>query len=69
MVFCGKKSSEIDEKGQVWVWTALDTKTRLLITFFVGDRTEKSCQVFMKQLAEAIGGKRKPLFTSDELAS
>jgi len=69
VVFCGKKSSEIDEKGQVWVWTAVDAKTRLLITFFAGDRTEKSCQAFMKQLADAIGGKRKPLFTSDELAS
>jgi len=69
VVFCGKKSSEIEEKGQVWVWTAIDAKTRLLITFFAGDRTEKSCQAFMKQLADAIGGKRKPLFTSDELAS
>lgn len=40
-----------------------------MITFFVGDRTEKSCQTFMNQLAKAIGEKRKPLFTSDELAS
>ena len=51
------------------MWTALDAKARLLITFFVGDRTEKSCQAFMNQLAEAIGEKRKPFFTSDELAS
>lgn len=52
----------------MWIWTAIDAKTRLLINFFVGDRTLESCRQFMEKLTATLSGE-KPLFTSDELIS
>lgn len=70
MVFCKKKKAlSIEdfeqEYGRHWIWTALDPESKLLISFFVGQRTMDDCKIFIKDLAERI--KTKPLFTSDEL--
>ena len=53
------------EYGRTWIWTALDTNSRLLICFMVGDRTLEDCRKFLKELMTKV--KNKPLFTSDEL--
>ncbi len=53
------------EYGQTWIWTALDTNSRLLICFMVGDRTLENCRKFLKELMTRV--RNKPLFTSDEL--
>lgn len=53
-------------KGQAWIWTAIDAKTRLLIHVFVGDRTEESGREFLQEMANRLS-EDKPLFTSDEL--
>ena len=61
----------VDEKefqfqyGQTWIWTALDSDTRLIICFLVGDRTLSSCREFLQELSSRVDN--IPLCTSDEL--
>ncbi|MCP4704863.1 MAG: hypothetical protein GY865_09660, partial [candidate division Zixibacteria bacterium] len=56
---------EYQEIGKKWIWTALDTPTRLLVCFLIGDRTLKDAHCFLTDLVSRIEG--MPLFTSDEL--
>jgi IS1 family transposase len=51
--------------GQRWIWAALDSTTRLIVSYLVGDRTLDSCRAFLKQLYTRVDN--IPLFTSDEL--
>ena len=64
-----KKTSNENELqaqyGQTWIWAALDSETRLIICYLVGDRTLKSCRAFLQTVATRV--ENKPLFTSDEL--
>jgi len=53
------------EYGQTWIWAALDSNTRLIVSYLVGDRTLDSCRAFLKQLRSRVDN--IPLFTSDEL--
>jgi len=53
------------EYGRTWIWTSLDSNTRLIISFLVGKRTIEDCEKFIKDLAGRIDN--KPLFVSDEL--
>ena len=70
MVFCKKKKSA-DEKepeeaiGKKWIWTALDTTTRLIVCYLIGDRTLVDARRFLKDLISRT--EELPLFTSDEL--
>ena len=54
-----------NEYGRTWIWTALDSNSRLIISFLVGRRTLADCKKFMKYLVKRIDN--KPLFVSDEL--
>ncbi len=45
----------------------MDAETRLLVSFFIGDRTSDSGRAMIKTLVSRLSEK-KPLFTSDELA-
>jgi IS1 family transposase len=70
MDLCKKKKALSDEDfeksyGRHWIWAALDPESKLLINFFVGQRTLDACRLFIKDLVSRI--KTKPLFTSDEL--
>ncbi len=70
MGLCKKKkalSGEDFEKeyGRHWIWAALDPESKLLINFFIGQRTLEDCRLFIKDLVARI--RTKPLFTSDEL--
>lgn len=38
--------------GDVWTWTALDADTKLIISYFVGDRSSRSAVAFMTDLAD-----------------
>ena len=51
--------------GQTWIWAALDSDTRLIVCFLVGDRTLESCRKFLTELSTRVDN--IPLFTSDEL--
>jgi IS1 family transposase len=68
--FCKKKKSigekELEEElGKKWIWTALDTTTKLIVCFLIGNRTLEDAHCFLKDLTSRTEG--LPLFTSDEL--
>src|SRR3990167_4221317 len=70
MDLCKKKKSLSQEDfekefGRHWIWVSLDPESKLIINFFVGQRTLEDCRVFMDDLVSRI--RTKPLFTSDEL--
>ena len=63
-----KDSSEEDlekEYGRTWIWTSMDTKSRLIISYLIGDRTLESCYEMIFDLKARITN--IPLFVSDEL--
>lgn len=71
MVICSKKTAVSEEdqlngNGQIWVWTAIDPASKLIISHVVGDRTLEDCRCFLKDLASRLSC--KPLFVTDELA-
>lgn len=70
MDLCKKKKALSDEDfekeyGRHWIWAALDPESKLLINFFIGQRTLEDCRAFIGDLVRRI--RTKPLFTSDEL--
>ncbi len=70
MGLCKKKKNlseqELEKEfGKKWIWTALDTTTRLIVCFLIGDRTLKDARKFLKDLVSRT--EKLPLFTSDEL--
>ncbi len=54
----GKLTIECDEiwsfvshkKNQIWIWLALDVKTREIVGVFLGDRSKKSAEKLWKSL-------------------
>jgi transposase-like protein len=54
-----------NQYGQTWIWAALDSDSRMIISYMIGDRTLKSCREFLWQLSSRVDN--IPLFTSDEL--
>jgi IS1 family transposase len=70
VVLCKKKKNlseqELEQEfGKKWIWTALDTTTRLIVCFLIGDRTLEDARKFLKDLISRT--EKLPLFTSDEL--
>ena len=66
MVLCKKKKRVSEQElGKKWIWTAIDTPTRLIVCFLIGDRTLEDARQFLKDLVSRT--KHQPLFTSDEL--
>lgn len=53
------------EYGRHWIWASLDPESKLIINFFIGERSLENCKVFIGDLIKRI--RSKPLFTSDEL--
>lgn len=56
--FVGMKSKSIPEErrgepgiGDTWTWTALDPDSKLMVTWFVGDRDKASANYFIADLA------------------
>jgi IS1 family transposase len=70
MGLCKKKKSLSEEDfereyGRHWIWASLDPESKLIINFFVGQRSLDDCRAFIHDLLSRI--RTKPLFTSDEL--
>jgi len=66
MVLCKKKKRVREQElGKKWIWTAIDTPTRLIVCFLIGDRTLEDARRFLKDLVSRT--RQQPLFTSDEL--
>lgn len=49
--------------GDVWTWTALDADTKLMISYFVGDRSGESAMILADDLRSRISSERIQLTT------
>jgi IS1 family transposase len=59
--FCYAKAKNVatakaapDGAGDVWTWTAIDADTKLMISYFVGDRGAESAMILMDDLRARI---------------
>jgi IS1 family transposase len=57
------KPQDMDEAGDVWTWTALDADSKLMVSWFVGDRSGESANEFMRDVARRV--KNRIQITSD----
>lgn len=55
------------EFGDVWVWIAIDSDTKLVPAFAIGDRSKYMARVFMDDLAARL--RKRVQITSDALSS
>jgi IS1 family transposase len=53
-----------DGAGDVWTWTAIDADTKLILSYFVGDRSRRSACAFMSDLHMRVKG--RPQITTDQ---
>lgn len=57
-VYVKEKNASDEQKedgaGDVWTWTAIDADTKLIISWFVGDRSYQSAFPFMVDLANRV---------------
>lgn len=57
-VGCKEKRATPDKKadgmGNAWTWTALDSDSKLIITWHLGGRTESDCRDFIDDLADRL---------------
>ncbi len=65
--FCYAKEKNVTQEmpegaGDVWTWTGLDADSKLMISWFVGDRDAKSANIFMHDVAGRLA-KRVQLTT------
>jgi IS1 family transposase len=52
------------EAGDVWTWTALDADTKLMVSYFVGDRSQESADILADDMRQRISTP-KPQITTD----
>jgi IS1 family transposase len=69
--FCYAKAKNVapakaapEGAGDVWTWTAIDPETKLILSFFVGDRSPQSAASFMIDLRLRVKG--RPQITTDQ---
>ncbi|HEX5182204.1 MAG TPA: IS1 family transposase [Allosphingosinicella sp.] len=43
--------------GDVWTWTALDSDTKLMVSYFVGDRSAESAMILMDDLRARLANR------------
>ena len=60
-----KAKAAPDSAGSVWTWTALDSDTKLIISYFVGNRDAECANFFMDDLRFRIDGRMQ--LTTDGL--
>ena len=54
--------------GDVWTWTALDADSKLMISYFAGDRSGESAGILMDDLRSRISSERIQLTTDGHTA-
>lgn len=62
--FCYAKEKNVptakqapDEAGDIWTWTAMDRDTKLMISYTIGDRSQRTAREFMFDLASRVTGR------------
>jgi IS1 family transposase len=68
--FCYAKAKNVataqaapESAGDVWTWTALDADTKLMISYFVGDRSRQSAMYLADDLRSRIASDRVQITT------
>ena len=68
--FCYSKDKNVPDKfkgqfgyGDIWTWTAIDAKTKLVPSWLVGNRDTETAKVFIKDLASRL--KNRVQLTTD----
>jgi IS1 family transposase len=60
-VYSKEKNTSIENKeagaGDAWTWTALDADSKLIVSWFVGNRDAESANEFMNDVAERLSGR------------
>lgn len=70
-VYAKAKNLPVEKKGEggdVWTWTALDPDSKLIVSWFVGDRSQNSASIFMKDAASRIATERIQVATDGNFA-
>jgi IS1 family transposase len=49
--------------GDVWTWTALDADTKLMVSYFVGDRSGESALILADDLRSRVSSERVQITT------
>lgn len=60
--------SPVDGAGDVWTWTALDADTKLMVAYFVGDRSGESALILTDDLRDRIASERVQVTTDGHSA-
>ena len=62
--FCYAKAKNVkrakaapDGAGDVWTWTGIESKSKLLISWWVGDRSADTGELFMRDLASRLANR------------
>ena len=68
--FCYAKAKNVatakaapEGAGDVWTWTALDADTKLMISYFVGDRSGESAMILADDLRARVASERVQITT------
>jgi IS1 family transposase len=68
--FCYAKAKNVadakaapDGAGDVWTWTALDADTKLMVSYFVGDRSGESAMYLADDLRARVASERVQITT------
>jgi IS1 family transposase len=68
--FCYAKAKNVaeakaapDGAGDVWTWTAIDADTKLMVSYFVGDRSGESAEILALDLRDRIASERIQITT------
>jgi IS1 family transposase len=63
-----KQAKRMDDRpegvGDVWTWTAIDADSKLILSYFVGDRSGRSAEAFLTDLRLRVKG--IPQVTTDQ---
>lgn len=62
-----KMKDRPEGSGDVWTWTAIDADNKMILSYFVGDRTNRSAEAFLMDLRMRVRG--RPQVTADALNS
>ncbi|HET6991978.1 MAG TPA: IS1 family transposase, partial [Bacteroidia bacterium] len=46
-----------NEAGDIWTWTALDADSKLIVSWYVGDRSANSANIFMQEVAGRLSNR------------
>jgi IS1 family transposase len=62
--FCYAKEKKVEkakaapsEAGDIWTWTALDRDSKMILSYTVGDRSQRTAREFMFDLASRVSGR------------